>query len=322
MQTVICTLFEGHYHLGVAAFVNSLHKHGYKGDIFAGYLGELPPWATATDLSLFDDLQLATYKVNDDIKIHFVKLKTTYHLANYKPDFLKWLFEGPARDVDNIFYFDPDIILDYDWAFYEEWVSFGVTVCEDVNSPLPPNHPRKMAWKKYFGQFDISLNLEREIYVNSGFIGVNKKDIGLVDTWIMIQEKIGPLIGGLSRAPFPGEANLAKEHAGDYAPFSKTDQDALNIAIGAWDGVVSFVGKEGMGLQGGATLMLHALGSPKPWRIKFLKQSFLGISPRSVDKKFWKCVDHPISLFNNNYVQRKSLVVSVGAFIGRFYTRN
>lgn len=320
MQSVICTLFEGHYDLGVAALINSLYKQGYRGDVYAGYLGKLPQWAAVTTSS-FENVQLETFKVNDDIKIHFVKLTTSYHLANYKPDFLKWLFQGPAKDADNIFYFDPDIVIDYEWAFYEEWVSYGITVCEDVNSPLPPNHPRKMAWKKYFSDFNIELNLEREIYVNSGFIGVNKKNLGLIDAWIMIQEKIGPLIGGLSRAPFEGKANLAKEHAGDYAPFSKTDQDALNIAIGTWDGVVSFVGKEGMGLQSGATLMFHALGTPKPWRINFFMQSLAGTSPRSVDKKYWKCVDYPISLFSKGYVRRKKLVVNLGAFLGRFYTR-
>ena len=34
-DTAICTLFEGDYHLGLAAFVNSLVRAGYAGTIWS-----------------------------------------------------------------------------------------------------------------------------------------------------------------------------------------------------------------------------------------------------------------------------------------------
>ncbi len=319
MKSVICTLFERHYHCGLVGLVNSLHANGYKGDIYAGYLGKLPAWAKISTTSTFEDQAIETFVVDDSVSIHFIPLKTTNHLTNYKPDFMKWLWEGPARDAENMFYFDPDIIINYKWEFFEEWVGFGVGVCEDVNSPLTANHPRKMAWHKYFESFNIPLNFDQPEYANGGFVGLNKKDAGFINLWIKIQENIAPLIGGLQWSSISGKRFSSEEHMAEYFPFKIPDQDALNIAIGGWDGIISFVGKEGMAFKQGPVLMYHALGNPKPWRVKFLRRSLIGFRPRKAEKIYWEYVSHPIKLYAGIYTSRKKFTSDIASFIGRFY---
>ena len=319
MKSVICTLFERHYHKGLVALVNSLHKNGFTGDIYAGYLGSLPQWAKISEHSIFENQTIETCFIGQDIRIHFILLKTTHHLTNYKPDFMKWVFAGPAKDAENIFYFDPDIVIGYDWNFFEEWVGYGVAVCEDTNSPLSLNHPRRMAWHKYYSDFNISVKFREAYYANGGFLGLNKRDAAFILSWITVQEHMSSSIGGLHKAYIVGKHRLAEEQLGSYFPFNKTDQDALNVAIGAWDGVVSFVGKEGMAFKPGSELMFHALGSPKPWSIKFSKNALFGTRPRRVDKEYWQSVAYPIRLYPNWYLTWKKFTLNVASFIGRFY---
>ena len=98
-KSVVCTLFEGHYHYGVAALTNSLYAAGYRGVIFAGYRGDLPPWtAKAIDNSALGKGG-KTLMIRKDLHLHFIPLSTEYHLTNYKPDFMIRLFQGPAKDA-------------------------------------------------------------------------------------------------------------------------------------------------------------------------------------------------------------------------------
>lgn len=323
MDSVICTLFEGDYHFGLAAFINSVYQQGFRGDIYAGYRGSLPVWAiNAKNNSSLLWQGAQTFHAAEGIAIHFLPVITGYHLTNYKPDFILSLWDGPAKDAEAIFYFDPDIVVTYNWKFYEEWAGYGVALCEDVNSPMLPQHPRRMAWRKYFGGHEIKLNFDKYGYANGGFVGVCHADKNFISLWIDIQNKIAPLIGGLGRSAFPGEGFLSPEHSGVYSPFSKTDQDALNIAVGAWGGKVSMVGKEGMGFQpGGGHLMLHALGSPKPWKNNYLVRMAAGYPPKAVDKKFWQCVGEPIKPYSGAYISWKNFTIKIASFIGRCYSR-
>ncbi|HEU5145932.1 MAG TPA: hypothetical protein VFT90_04420 [Chryseosolibacter sp.] len=316
--TAVCTLFEGHYHYGVAALVNSLYKQGYRGSIYAGYRGSLPKWADQAHV-LHGEGEM-TLAVAGDLCIHFILLDTDYHLTNYKPDFMLRVWDGPARHASNIYYFDPDIVVTAPWNFFDHWVEYGVALCEDVNSPLPRNHPRRAAWRKYYGEKGIALSFKTTTYANGGYVGLSKRDKSFLVMWRTLQEEMAHAIGGLKRSALNGKP-LLPEMQGPFSPFGKTDQDALNATIEAWDGDVSFVGQEGMSLKSGAPLMPHALGHPKPWMSNPLTEAINGRPPRLVDREYWKNASGVIVAHKAAEIQKKLFTIKLAALIGRFYQR-
>jgi hypothetical protein len=323
MSSAICTLFEGHYHYGVAALVNSLCKQGYKGEIYVGYRGILPYWAqSAIETTRFSWVGSYTLTINSDIVVHFLPLTTNYHLTNYKPDFMLELLAGPAKQANSMFYFDPDIVIVAPWRYFLEWIECGMAVSEDINSPITKFHPKRVAWRKYFIKSDIILKYKSSIYVNGGFVGVSSANYNFLNTWKLVQESMSIEIGGLDKSAFKSGEQLAENLQGDFAPFGKTDQDALNAAIEAWEGVVSFMGKEAMAFSNGPSVMPHALGSPKPWNLKILNRAFSGRSPRLVDRIYWDSVHSPIALHSQNVITLKKRQIDIAAFIGRFYKKS
>jgi hypothetical protein len=326
MNSAVCTLYEGHYDHGVAALTNSLYKNGFRGPVYVGYRGELPLWAdSAVDNVNLNWVSGKTFIVAEGLELHFLPLTTDYHFANYKPNFMLELLKGPAKNALSMFYFDPDIIVVRSWLIFENWVNNGcITLCEDVNSPLAKYHPRRMEWRKYFEKIGMELTFKESLYANSGFIGIRRNDCSFLECWIKVQKAIAPSVGGLDYAPFlTGGKMLSEEDSGDYAPFSKTDQDALNIAIEVWNnGKVSFVGQEGMAFKHGARLMSHALGSPKPWREKIMQRTFNGISPNLPVKDYWQNVDEPILVHSKLKISYTFFLIKICSLIGRFYKKN
>ncbi|MFT3932627.1 MAG: hypothetical protein QM726_03345 [Chitinophagaceae bacterium] len=322
MKATVCTIFEGEYYYGVATLVNSLYQWGYRGSIYAAYAGVLPTcFSGAKQDEGLSWKGASTLEVTEDLKLHLLPVTTTNHLANYKPDFMLELWQGSLKDAQQLFYFDPDITLAYNWNYLEEWTDCGIALCEDVNSPLGKNHPRRIAWRNYFAPHGFDLVYKESVYANSGFIGVKKEDISFLETWKKIQEAIAGSIGGLNRSPFNGVGLLAEKDRGDYAPFSRTDQDALNAAVEAWQGVVSILGKPGMAFAQGTALIPHAVGAPKPWQWRPLKQALAGFTPRLADREYWKYAGGPLKIETTKKIRRRSTSLKLAGFIGRFYRR-
>ncbi|WP_128543335.1 hypothetical protein [Larkinella soli] len=322
MASTICTLFESHYHHGVAALTNSLYKNGYRGAIYAGYRGSLPAWASSSRADGSVHWPGATrLKVADGLDLHFLPLETDYHLTNYKPDFMLRLWDGPARDAGGMYYFDPDIVVTAPWHFFEEWISCGVALCEDVNSPLAQHHPRRVAWRRYFGKNDIKLDFKSPIYVNGGFTGLSRENCSFLKTWKQIQEVMAPQIGGLNRSSLTGTP-LPAGSSGPFAPFGKTDQDALNAAVEAWEGSLSFAGQDGMAFKYGTSLMPHALGQPKPWKKNFILSALDGRPATLADKAYWLNLDGPIRNYSPMQIKIRRFTILFAGLINRFYRRS
>ena len=109
MKHAICTLFEGHYHLGVGALINSLHAAGYQGPVICGYRGAEPSWAGAAR------------ELTGGITVKFVPVATAVHFTYYKPDFMNECWTVHAPDAEQLYYFDPDIVLKAPWNVLARW---------------------------------------------------------------------------------------------------------------------------------------------------------------------------------------------------------
>jgi hypothetical protein len=321
MKSVVCTLFEGRYHLGLAGLVNSLLACGFEGDIFAGYRGDLPSWANDAKPISFEEFPGASsISLTEMSNLIFIPLKTDYHFTNYKPDFMLELWDGPASSVEQMVYLDPDIVMNTSWSNVDVWLKQGVALCEDINSPMGQFHPIRSQWRTYFGKHNLVLSFKSIQYANGGFVGLSKSNRIFLENWKLLQELMADSIGGLNRSSLTGQ-QLNEESVGIFAPFGKTDQDALNAAVELTDVPASFAGKEAMGFIPGKTIFPHALGTPKPWDNKPIARAIDGYRPRTVDKEYWKYADGMLKPFGKSKVKQMKRYTKIAAFIGRFYNR-
>lgn len=314
MKSAICTLFEGHYHYGVGALSNSLYAHGFRGTIYVGYRGALPPWVgqggktknESREAEMWTDFSPA-----EGLMLRFIPLTTKVHLTNYKPDFILEVWEKHCPDAGAMFYFDPDIVIKSRWTFFEEWIEAGVAVCADVNPAMPANHPIRHAWRKLLTPHGLELNRDFETYFNCGFLGVGLKDKIFPHEWQNVQnamKKCGVDFQSLG----VGDRSL---------PFTCRDQDALNIACMATKCAVSPVGQDGMDFQhgGGGYIMAHAVGGKKPWNKMFVRTVLRRAAPPSrADKAFFQNVESPIQLYRPTTLSWKRFFLLVGSLLGRF----
>ncbi|MFZ2449502.1 MAG: hypothetical protein WAW36_03170 [Methylovulum miyakonense] len=318
MNSTICTLFEGDYHYGVAALTNSLYANGFSGTIYAGYRGLLPKWTeNAKQQAVGKWSDALVLDVAEGLQLIFIPLTTDYHLTNYKPDFMLELLDDPAKNTDAIFYFDPDICVAEQWRFFEEWVSCGVALCEDVYSPLPENHPRRIGWRGYFLKYNFVLKFRAPEYVNGGFVGIAKEHFSFLKLWRDLQVAMVDHIGTFAASKLSRGASYKSK--GFANCFDSSDQDALNAASEATEFHLSVIGKEAMGFRFGGTILPHAIGNGKPWQRINLTQALLGRSPRFVDKLFWKSVSTPIECFQPITVLMYRIDLILATAVSRFY---
>jgi len=323
MKNLICTLFEKTHHFGLVALINSLHKQGFRGDVFAGYRGSLPNWCLKSQANPSLNWEGAkTMILGEGIKLHFLPLQTNYHFTNYKPDFLISLLNGPGKDAEKAYYFDPDITLAHSWTFFENWVESGIAVCEDTNSPLSEFHPRRTAWRNYYKNFGFELKFKNSIYVNGGFLGLSKIDFGFLNLWKKAQEEMAPVIGGLGKSSLGEGFQLDKSQMDALEHFNKTDQDALNASLEAWNGNISYLGQEGMNFKKGNHVMSHAIGTKKPWDKSFFLYFLNGRSPTPQDREYWNNMQKPLRILPAFYISLKRFSIKFSRFMGRFYSRH
>ena len=314
MNTAICTLFEDHYHHGVAALTNSLYCQGFKGPIFAGYRGSLPKWANgARENPNLSWKGARSLHVDGGLELHFLPVDIEHHFTNFKPDFMLKLWEGPARDAEAITYFDPDITIKCKWAFFENWMSHGVALVHEITAnDMPPTHPIRKEWEKVICKCNKKSIRELNSYINAGFCGITKKNREFLITWKEIID------AGKQHFKFDvGQLNHQRDRT--YL-FYAADQDSLNITAMCSETPISELGPEGMDFTYGGWTMSHAVGSPKPWNKNFFLAWLKGRSPSLADKAYWRNAMGPINSNHSTRVRFKRAIILMTSFLGRFYS--
>ena len=315
MEAVVCTLFEGHYHYGVAALTNSLFNNGFKGEIYAGYKGELPIWANnAVDNDTITFENAKSLYFSEGVTIHFLPMKADVHFTNYKPQFALDIFKNNSH-IQGLFYFDPDIVIKCNWRFFEKWITYGVAVVHEItNHDMAPNHPVRKEWEAISLAHGYTVTNQLHSYINAGFFGLlsNSKDfLTLYNEFISISEN-----------EFSADVLQLKFGLDRSEPFFARDQDALNIAAMCCQTPLSEYGPEGMDFVHGGRLMSHAIGSPKPWKKNFLSSMFRGKGPTLADRAFWNNSTGIISIYKDSHIKYKKLTMKVSSYLTRFYKRH
>lgn len=259
MNIALFTLYEGDYHLGLAALVNSAYRSGFRGKVFAFYRDALPPWQTPALLARLREL---------GIELIFAPCNPPRHLGYHKPFVAHEILAGHP-DVEAVIYADPDVAFISPWSFIESWLARGVALCLDCNfSWVHQNHPWRHEWRELAQRAGLELRQEPSEYPNSGFFGVRRDSARFLEHWITATLRYEA--EGNSTAAFAMESRV-KAIVGD--------QDLLALSLHAADFEVAYLGLEGMGFNGHFLYLSHAVEGPKPWRKRFIKHALGGRKP-------------------------------------------
>ena len=301
-EIVVC-LYDGEYHLGVGALINSLAKFKFKGLVNIGYRGgNLPAW-----VSQLKPISDSYFNVTEEIAIHFKVVDTKMHLGYFKPFFIRDTFET-FPTVKKVYYFDVDILIHAPWDMFSNWLQNGICLCLDSSFHfLHHTHPWRKHWRALANR-DESLQNNTDQYFNSGFIGIENGNAEIIDRWINI-------------------TNNFINNDGDVKRFVKNlhipvrgDQDLLNAAITVSADIdCNIMGKEAMGFSLPPTLMLHAIGERKPWNSSFFIHLLsYGNKPSMSDKLFLTFCKYPIRVFSPFDYALKKIDLLIACFFGRF----
>jgi hypothetical protein len=304
---IVCTLFEGDYHFGVAALINSMVAAGFAGSIVVGYRGAPPPWVEGLERIGPSDV----FAVGEATRLKFTVIDSETHFSDLKAAFMLSLIrDNPGFEL--ISYFDPDITIRCAWRFFDDWVSRGVALCEDVtNATMPANHPIRLAWVDVATAAGFAAPRTLSRYYNAGFVGLPAANAGFLQIWQTFIDIAG------SRG-----ADLGRLRSGRRTDrFHGQDQDALNLAVMYARDPLTTIGPEGMGFVPGGFTLYHAVGVPKPWRRKMIWSALQGAPPTGADRAFLDHAGGRIRPYGLTTLRAKRLAYKAAALIGRFYRR-
>ena len=306
-EVTVCVLWEKDFHKGVGTLINSLVCVGYRGKVWVGYRGELPPWSRGGAMQ-GDQYILSAM---EGLDVVFIKLETAVHFTQFKSIWMMRVMTELAPDAKGIYYFDPDVFVLASWKFFERWLKFGVAACEDGSYPLNSTHPLVQGWQQYAANLGYTLWNFPGASLNGGLIGVSRDLLPFLSLWQELMNKIHEDFGISSHLKLNSRTEM----------FYSTDQDALTLAACVSSSPISWVGPDGMGFDRGQWLTIHAY-SPKPWRRRVLRDLLVqGHTPDSALRLYWSLAGQPLQIESPARIKLHRWLIPLAAFLGRFYRR-
>ena len=308
MPTAVCTLFEGHYHHGVATLVNSLVAAGYEGTVWVGYRGPLPAWLLRH--ARFDR-RAGRLQVTPKVALHTVPLDPPRSLNYEKAAFMRAVLRTHDPEAVAVVYLDPDLVVKCAWSEIAAWWADGaVALVEDLDGALPSNHPRRDGWRRYFAGDGNVPERPLERCYNSGFIGVPRRHEALLATWQRLCERI---------AADHGSAPRQRKLGSPDHPFHSTDEDALNFALMRADTPLHTEGPEAMDFVPGGRHLSHAVGTAKPWQGRHFRGALRGRPPSAASQSFYRFARGPLASLSPLTLARRKVSMALATALGRVY---
>ncbi len=308
MKISLCTLYEGHYHYGVAALANSLLSAGFAGDLFVGFRGPLPEWAVQ-----HPGWNGATgaLELSDRFRLRFMPQSTSIFFTYYKAHFMREVMQVHSPDADTVAYIDPDIVLKCAWQDVEAWFRGGIGLIEDVNWNLPARHPKRLMWSSWFAEKGVHDVKPLERYYNAGFLSVPREHAAFLDLLDRLCMMVLDYNDGLQHIKAGSAGKL----------FHSTDQDAMNFALGVYQAPLNTAGCEAMDFTGGGFYFSHAIGYWKPWLGRHVRLALRGWPPSNATKAYYQHANSPIQVFSAAKFALRRLSLGAASAMGRVYRR-
>lgn len=308
MKTTVCTLFEGHYHYGVAGLLNSLAAAGYEGVVWVGHRGPLPSWIV--DRADFDH-DAKRLRITPALQLQTVELDPPVSLNYYKAAFMLDILQRRAPDAAAVTYMDPDMVVKCGWASIERWLTpDGVALVEDASASLPSQHPKRLRWEAFFAEHDELPVRHLERYYNAGFVGVPRTQADLLTTWQRICERVAHHSGGPLRQ---------RKVGGPDHLFHGADEDALNFTLSLCQTQLDALGPEAMDLAPGGQHLSHAVGAFKPWQGHHVRRALRGNPPSLASQWFYRFAAGPLLPFSQLHLAKRRLAMKVAVAVGSIY---
>lgn len=306
MKITLCTLFEGHYHYGVAALVNSLVSAGYEGTVWVGHRGPLPAWIV--DRAGFDP-KSARLQVTPHLELRAIELNPPVSLNYYKPTLMREILELLEPQAEVVSYLDPDMVVKCNWAAMHSWLSDdGIALVEDADWDMPADHPKRSRWREFFAKHGEITLRQFDRYYNAGFVGVGRKRMSFLKDWERINVRVAAESGSGMRDRKSGEPDSL---------FHSTDEDALNFALTLCETPLNAAGPEAMDFVPGGNRLSHAVGAAKPWQGRHFRRALQGKPPSVASQWFYRFADGPLTPFSHAMLVRRRLSMTLASALGR-----